>query len=212
MVNGLSRRGAIIRGSCLAASGFLLPDLATLAGFGKSADAAIRLPNASSSWRENLPLAAPPFHFMNSGGKILSLAHYLGTGLVVNFWATWCAPCRAELPTLVALNKRLHGSGIRVLLISIDTGGMKTVAPFYRQHNIKGLPILLDPSSSALDAFQTPGIPFTVIVNRGGDVVASLLGAGDWDTTATEVALHRLIGPPNRARRAKPTSSAPAPA
>jgi len=133
---------------------------------------------------------------MDSAGRVLTLAHYKGTGLVVNFWATWCPPCRAELPTLIALNKKLHGSGIRVLLISVDINGIDSVVPFYKEHQITDMPILVDPSSSALNAFQSGGIPFTAVIDRNGDVVASLEGAGDWDTKTTEAAIRRLIGPP----------------
>jgi thiol-disulfide isomerase/thioredoxin len=190
MANGLSRRHFGILGA-----GLMLPDLTALAGFGKSA-VAMDLPDVAQNLAETLPQAAPDFHFMNASGRRLTLAHYRGEGLIVNFWATWCPPCRAELPSLVKLNKMLLPDGIRVLPISVDSNGIKAVIPYYKKHDITGVPMLIDPSSSALRAFQVNGIPLTVIVNRKGEVVATLQGAGNWNTASTAAKVRELIGPP----------------
>lgn len=190
MANGLSRRHFGILGA-----GLILPDLTALVGFGKSA-VAMDLPDVAQNLAETLPQAAPDFHFMNASGRRLTLAHYRGEGLIVNFWATWCPPCRAELPSLVKLNKMLLPDGIRVLPISVDSNGIKAVIPYYKKHDITGVPMLIDPSSSALRAFQVNGIPLTVIVNRKGEVVATLQGAGNWNTASTAAKIRELIGPP----------------
>lgn len=187
MAIGLSRRLFTTLGA-----GLLLPDLTALAGAGKSA-AAAALPDAAQNLDETLPQTPPLFHFMDISGRRLTLAHYHGDGLVVNFWATWCPPCRAELPSLVALNRQILPEGIRVLPISVDRQGIKAVRPYYRAHHITGVPMLFDPNSSALAAFQTSGIPLTVIIDRKGEVVATLQGAGDWTSAAPK--LRRLVGP-----------------
>ncbi|MDD2875889.1 MAG: TlpA disulfide reductase family protein [Acidiphilium sp.] len=189
MAIGLSRRQFAALGA-----GILLPDLTALAGLGKSANA-MQLPSVAQNLAETLPQPAPEFHFMDASGRRLTLAHYRGEGLIVNFWATWCPPCRAELPSLVALNKVLLPDGIRVLPISVDSNGIKAVIPYYKKHDITGVPMLIDPSSSALRAFQVNGIPLTVIVNRNGDVVATLQGAGDWNSAAVAAKLRKLVGP-----------------
>ena len=142
-----------------------------------------------------MPVPPPKFHFIDPQGRRLTLAHYQGTGLIVNFWATWCPPCRAELPTLLALNQKLHGTDIRVLLISVDSDGLQVVRPFFQRHHITGIPMLIDPNSSALDAFGTSGIPFTAVVNRQGLVAATLEGAGDWNTPTTLAAIKKIMGP-----------------
>lgn len=175
-------------------AGLLLPDLTALGGFGKSADAA-QLPQAASNLLETLPQPAPEFHFMDASGRRLTLAHYRGEGLVVNFWATWCPPCRAELPTLVALDKLVKPYGIRVLPISVDQQGIAVVKPYYKNHGITGMPMLIDPSSSALNAFHANGIPLTVVIDRKGDMVATLEGAGNWDDQVMVAKLRKLIGP-----------------
>ncbi|HEX7388977.1 MAG TPA: TlpA disulfide reductase family protein [Acidiphilium sp.] len=170
-----------------------MPGLASLAGFGKSARAQA-LPDVAGALTEVMPSPPPPFRFMNAGGRRLSLADYRGQGLIVNFWATWCGPCTRELPTLAALNKTLSPDGIRVLPISVDATGVRAVEPYYAAHHIEGLPVLVDPSSSALDAFHVNGIPLTIIIDRKGDMVAELEGAGDWNTPATAAAVRRLVG------------------
>ncbi|MGC9269663.1 TlpA family protein disulfide reductase [Acidiphilium sp.] len=197
MTIGLSRRHFAALGA-----GVLLPDLTALVGLGKSASAR-QLPSVAQNLAETLPEPAPEFHFMDASGRRLTLAHYRGEGLIVNFWATWCPPCRAELPSLVALNRIVLPEGIRVLPISVDSDGIKAVIPYYKKHDITGVPMLIDPSSSALRAFQVNGIPLTVIINRKGDVVASLQGAGDWNSAATATKIRQLVGPP----LPKPSSS-----
>lgn len=204
----LSRRSFSRRSLAMLAAGATAPDLAALAGFSKSAHAAIHLPDASSGWNQTMPIPAPEFHFMDQEGRRLTLAHYHGTGLIVNFWATWCPPCRAELPTLLALNKSLHGTGIRVLLISVDSSGAQVVRPFFERHHITGMPMLIDPNSSALTAFDTSGIPFTAVVNRNGLIAATLEGAGDWNTPTTIAAIKHIMGPTQPKPKPKPKLTA----
>ncbi len=156
-----------------------------------------------------MPVPPPKFHFTDPKGRRLTLADYKGTGLIVNFWATWCPPCRAELPTLLALNQKLHGTGIRVLLISVDSYGLDVVRPYFQRHHITGVPMLTDSNSSALIAFDTSGIPFTAVVNRDGLVAATLEGAGDWNTKTTLAAIKKIMGPP--LTKPKPKSQIPAP-
>ncbi len=196
---GLSRRRFAQLGA-----GLVLPDLTSLAGIGKSA-AAMTLPDVGPNLDATVPQPVPDFHFLDASGRRMTLAAFRGEGLVVNFWATWCPPCRAELPTLLALDPKIRADGMRVLPISVDSQGIKAVRPYFARHHITGVPMLLDPSSSALDAFNIGGIPFTVIVDRAGQMVASLQGAGDWDTPATIARLRRLVGPKSPA--APPTTS-----
>ena len=143
---------------------------------------------------ENMPVQPPPFHFETAKGEKRSLADYRGHGLVVNFWATWCGPCRLELPTLAALARALKSSNILVLPISVDRGGAKTVESYFARHMVGNLPVLVDPSMSALDAFNLNGIPATIVVNPKGDVIAHLESAADWSTPGTIRKLRKMIG------------------
>lgn len=176
--------------------------LAAAGGFGKSAFAD-PLPDALDRLREIFPVDPPPFSFTDASGKKLTLADYRGSGLVVNFWATWCFPCKQEMPTLAALNKVLTPEGILVLPISVNSTGAAAVKPYFTTHHIEGLPVLLDPSSSALGAFKAEGIPLTVIIDRKGQMVARTLGGANWNTPAVASRIRSLVG-------AKPASATPA--
>ena len=82
--------------------------------------------------------------------------------MVVNLWATWCAPCVAEMPALEVLSKVLAPQDIAVLPLSSDRGGADVVRAWYQQHGITGLPVLLDPKGALVKAFNARGIPTTV--------------------------------------------------
>jgi len=107
------------------------------------------------------------------------------------------------MPTLAALNKVLTPEGILVLPISVDSTGAAAVKPYFTTHHIEGLPVLLDPSSSALGAFKAEGIPLTVIIDRKGQMVARTLGGANWNTPAVASRIRSLVG-------AKPASATPA--
>ena len=92
------------------------------------------------------PVGPPPISFVDAEGDSHTLKEYLGYGVVLNLWATWCAPCVAELPSLAVLAGKLGSERVVVLPLSSDRGGATAVRQFYQAHGIRNLPILLDPS------------------------------------------------------------------
>ena len=90
-------------------------------------------------------MAAPDIVFAVADGSEHRLADFLGHGMVINLWATWCAPCVEEMPSLAALSKALAPDDIAVLPLSSDRGGAARVQAFFQEHGITGLPVLLDP-------------------------------------------------------------------
>ena len=137
-------------------------------------------------------LATATFH--DAEGATLTLADYAGRGLVVNLWATWCAPCVAEMPELQSLARLLAGEGILVLPLSSDRGGAAVVRRFYESHRIEALPILLDPKGAAARAWGVRGLPTTLIIDRQGREQGRVEGGIDWASNATIAVLRRLVG------------------
>lgn len=140
------------------------------------------------------PVAPPDIHFTDISGTVHGLTEYLGTGVVLNLWATWCAPCVAELPSLAVLAKTLADKKVRVLPLSSDHGGAAAVTAFYQQHGITGLPVLLDPQGAATRALGAQGIPTTFIIDRKGLERARVAGGADWGSEASMQRVLQLMG------------------
>ena len=142
------------------------------------------LPDAATGWNAFAPVPPPPLVFQNIRGRRLTLADFKGHVLLVNLWATWCGPCKEELPTFAALAPKLKTFGGLVLPISIDVDGVSAVKAYSTQQGIKSLPILVDPDGNDLDMMQTNGIPVTLVIDASGKAVARLDGAANWNTKA----------------------------
>ena len=138
------------------------------------------------------PVPAPAISFVAADGSEHHLADFIGNGMVVNLWATWCAPCVAEMPALAALSKTLAPADIAVLPLSSDRGGASVVEAFYQQHDITGLPVLLDPEGAAAHAWRARGIPTSLIIDRRGRERARLEGSADWSTPAAAALVRKL--------------------
>jgi thiol-disulfide isomerase/thioredoxin len=140
----------------------------------------------------NPPVAAPDIAFDAADGSRHHLKDFLGHGMVINLWATWCVPCVAEMPALARLSKTLAPDDIAVLPLSSDHGGARAVEAFYQQHEITGLPVLLDPQSAAAHAFHARGIPTSLVIDKQGRERARLEGAADWSAPAAAALVRKL--------------------
>ena len=138
-----------------------------------------------------IPAAAT---FQEADGTARSLGDYVGKGLVVNLWATWCVPCVAEMPELQDLARKVAGEGILVLPLSSDRGGAEVVRRFYAANRIEALPVLLDPRGEAGRAWGARGLPTTIVIDRQGRERGRVEGAIDWASAATVAELRRLVG------------------
>jgi thiol-disulfide isomerase/thioredoxin len=138
------------------------------------------------------PADLPDEVFVSSDGATHHLSEFSGHGMVVNMWATWCAPCVAEMPSLEQLSKTLAPKDIAVLPLSSDRGGADRVSAWYQQHDISALPVLLDPKGAMARAFAAKGIPTTVIINKSGKVVARLEGSADWSAAEVPAVIEKL--------------------
>ena len=156
--------------------------------------AADRLPNLATVLQPTDPPVAPAaITFVDRNGTAHQLAEFLGHGMVINLWATWCVPCVAEMPALEALARSLAPDDIAVMPLSSDRGGLPKVQAFFDEHHISGLPILLDPKGAAGQAWGARGIPTTLIIDRQGRERARAEGAADWSAPAAAELIRKLV-------------------
>lgn len=139
------------------------------------------------------PQPLPTTPFFDKTGQARRFAEMRGRGLVVNFWATWCAPCVKEMPDLDRLNARLEKDAIEVLPLSSDREGAAPVEKFYQKAGIKTLPVLLDVNGAVGRALKIGGLPTTILVDREGREVARVVGAATWDSDAFAEAIRRCV-------------------
>ncbi|WP_162180430.1 TlpA disulfide reductase family protein [Methylocapsa aurea] len=143
-------------------------------------------------------LAAPAIRLERIDGKLIDLAGFRGKAVLVNFWATWCPPCRRELPLLAELQEIVRSEPLEIVAISIDKEGSRAVQPFLERLNIKRLRPYLDPRGQIAKGigdngpapFVLYGLPISYIIDRDGCVAGYLVGEADW-TSSTGRALLR---------------------
>lgn len=130
------------------------------------------------------PISLSSIPFVTADGEKQTLADYSGKTLLVNLWATWCAPCRAEMPALEYLEIQQGGDNFAVLPISVDNGSSDKPKGFYKEIGLTKLPFLHDTSATSFKFFQKNslalGLPATVLVDAKGCVLGKLNGPAEW--------------------------------
>ena len=104
--------------------------------------------------------------------------------VLLNLWATWCVPCRKEMPALDRLEAKLGGSGFTVLPLSIDHRGRDVVARFYRELGLNSLSIYVDKSANVTYAVNAVGMPTTLLIDPQGREIGHVIGPAEWDGAA----------------------------
>ena len=122
---------------------------------------------------------APDFTFPGLDGKKVSLADYKGKVVLLNIWATWCAPCVAEMPSMEKLYQELKNEDFVILAVSVDETGTEAVAPFMKKHKL-GFPVLLDTAGDIKNLYQVTGIPESFIIGKDGIIIEKIIGPRDW--------------------------------
>ncbi|MBN2645162.1 MAG: TlpA family protein disulfide reductase [Desulfuromonadaceae bacterium] len=134
---------------------------------------------------------APDFVLQDLQGQAVRLSDLRGKVVLVHFWATWCPPCRQEMPSMEALYRVLREVGVELLAINVDKEGARAVGPFLQQHP-HSFPVLLDPDAVVQKAYRVDKFPETFVVDRQGVVVEHVIGAIDWSQPAVERFLRTL--------------------
>jgi thiol-disulfide isomerase/thioredoxin len=142
------------------------------------------------------PLDLPDFSFEDSDGKPKSLADFKGKVVLLNIWATWCVPCREEMPALDTLETRLGGKDFAVVAVNIDRGGPEKAAAFLKETGASNLALYTDPSGKLFSTIKTVGMPTTLIVDRNGKEIARLVGPADWASPEAFAVIQAAVAQP----------------
>ena len=135
---------------------------------------------------------APDLPFVDGNGKKRKLSDFRGKILLVNFWATWCAPCRKEMPTLDQLQAEM-GDKLAVVPVATLRNSVAGVQKFFADQGVTHLPVRMDPDAELARAIGVMGLPVTLILNPEGKEVARLIGEADWNSDSAKAILTAMM-------------------
>lgn len=136
-------------------------------------------PDGSARAKVSKGEAAPDFTLKNMQGEEVTLSDLRGKVVLVNFWATWCPPCRQEMPSMEELYQHLKSQDFEMLAINVEENGPEAVDKFLKDKS-HSFPILFDPQSQVQRLYNVTKYPETFVVDRNGIVVEHVMGAIDW--------------------------------
>jgi peroxiredoxin len=134
----------------------------------------------------------PDFSLECLKGEKVQLRNLKGKVIFLNFWATWCGPCKEEMPSMETLHQQLKDRDFVFLTISVDYDGAKTVKKFMEKHRYS-FPVLLDPTSKTLQPFEISRIPATIFIDRNGRMIGRVIGPRDWCSPEVLALLDRML-------------------
>jgi thiol-disulfide isomerase/thioredoxin len=140
------------------------------------------------------PVPAALTVFDDGAGGELSLEAFQGKVVMVNFWATWCAPCRVEMPTLSALQAEFGGDDFAVITIATGRNDPAAMERFFGEIGVTNLPLYRDPTQALARDMGVLGLPITVILDPSGMEIARLQGDADWHSDSARAIVAALIG------------------
>lgn len=135
---------------------------------------------------------APNFHLRDLYGKTMSLSQFRGKVVLLNFWATWCGPCRVEMPAMEQLYQTLPRKDFEILAVSTDPQGVAVTRPFQREMGFT-FPILHDPDMRIGLTYGARTLPLTFMVDRQGVIRKKIFGARDWDSPEARDLIRMLM-------------------
>lgn len=148
----------------------------------KAASAKSRHTGLDKLVRAKTPKTIADFTFSDAGGTERKLSDFRGKVVLVNLWATWCAPCKIEMPGLNRLQGKLGGDAFTVLSISLDFGGPDKPKRFLESNKLNHLGLYQSGSTKLMQQFGAPGLPFTLLIDHEGREIARLAGPAEWDS------------------------------
>ncbi len=143
--------------------------------------------------RLETPKKLPEINFTDLEGKPLKLADWHGRVVLLNIWATWCPPCRAEMPTLDRLEQELGGDDFEVVALSVDKGGPLVPQKFLKKQNLAALKVYNDKDIAVRRKLGLRGYPTTLLIDRQGREVGRLAGPAEWDSEEAKKLMREII-------------------
>lgn len=142
---------------------------------------------------------APDFRAIDlaTGDSVSFREHYEGAVTLVNIWATWCIPCRVEMPGMDSVYQSLAPRGFKIAAVSIDEGSPEDVRAFGQELDIS-FDLLQDRSTRIRDVYQTTGVPESFLINKDGIIVKRLMGEHAWNSPVNRKLIERLLGETGR--------------
>lgn len=133
--------------------------------------------------------------FTDPDGGEHTLADYAGQVVLLNFWATWCAPCREEMPALNSLQKELGGDDFQVVTIASGRNPQPAIDKFFTEAGVDSLPVLLDPRQKLAREFGVVAMPATILIDRDGNEAARMMGPADWASDTAKAVITQMTAP-----------------
>ncbi len=139
------------------------------------------------------PKSLPALAFVDGDRQKRTLASFQGKLILLNIWATWCTPCREEMPTLGRLQAKLGSTAFEVVALSIDRAEVSLIENFYQELGLDALAVYVDPTGSATSTLNVMGIPATLLINPQGDEIGRVLGPAKWDAPKMVETIQRYL-------------------
>ena len=139
------------------------------------------------------PETVPAFTFTDEANTPKSLADFKGRVVLLNLWATWCVPCRKEMPALERLQKELGGDSFEVVALSVDRAGIAASRKFLDEAKVAGLKLYAESSAKSVGLMRATGLPTSILIDREGREVGRLAGPAEWDGTDAERLIKSVI-------------------
>ncbi len=150
--------------------------------------------SAAGVIKPKVRVEAPAFTLTTLDGGERSLDEFKGKVILLNFWATWCAPCRDEIPAMEALWRRFEGENFVIIAVAGDRGNMHRVGEFCRMNDVT-FTVLLDPKGVVRRSYEVTALPTSYLIGRDGRIVGKILGAREWGSDDSIKLVEHLLEP-----------------
>ncbi len=145
--------------------------------------------------RSRASFPAPDFSVIDLQGNHHRLSEFRGKVVLLNIWATWCAPCRQEMPSMEVLQRKFEGRDFVILAVSQDEDGRSAVEPFVKEFGLT-FPVMLDPQGEVGQKYGVTGYPETFLIDKSGTVQLRHIGFANWADERNQSEILKLIGAP----------------